>query len=65
MAEKRFLIVFRPPRRTHHHVFASKVEIHGEHLVLINSEGKLVALFLLEIVESCNEIGPPLNGPGA
>jgi hypothetical protein len=30
---------------------------HGEHIVLLNSDGKLAALFLLEIVENWTETG--------
>jgi hypothetical protein len=63
MAEKKFLIAFRPPKPLH--VVASKAEIHGEHLVLTDSQGKLAALFLLEAVESCNEITLPLKPNGA
>jgi hypothetical protein len=33
------------------------VEFYGEHLAFLNAEGKLAALFLMEIVESWNEIG--------
>ena len=36
-------------------VRADRVELHGEHLA-VTSAGKLSALFLLEIVESWNEI---------
>ena len=37
-------------------VIASTVEIHDEHLIFCNSKGELVALFLLEIVQSWNEV---------
>jgi hypothetical protein len=36
------------------HVDASRFEIHGEHLVFVDSEGKLAALFLMELVQSWN-----------
>ena len=39
-----------------HNVTAASAEIHGEHLVLLDSTGKLAALFLLEIVESWSEL---------
>jgi hypothetical protein len=45
-----------PPSGALQHVTAVRAEIHGEHLVFLNSEGKLAALFLMEIVESWNEI---------
>jgi hypothetical protein len=37
-------------------VIASTVEIHDEYLVFCDSERKLASLFLLEIVQSWNEI---------
>jgi hypothetical protein len=39
-----------------HTVIASTVEIHDEHLIFCDSEGKLAALFLLEVVESWSEL---------
>jgi hypothetical protein len=36
------------------HVIATSIEIHGEHLVFLNAEGKVAALFLMEIVRSWN-----------
>jgi hypothetical protein len=38
------------------HVLATSVEFYGEHLAFRNSQNKLAALFLVEIVESWNEI---------
>jgi hypothetical protein len=35
-------------------VVAVRVEIHGDHLVFLTSEGELAALFMTEIVESWN-----------
>jgi hypothetical protein len=37
-------------------VNASRVEIQGDHLVFLDSHGKLIALFLMEAVESWSEI---------
>jgi hypothetical protein len=57
MAEKTYIVKFRPPDlggvQT---VIASTVEIHDEHLIFCNSKGELTALFLLEVVQSWNEI---------
>ena len=39
-----------------HTVTAASADIHGEHLVFLDSTGKLAALFLLEIVESWSEM---------
>jgi hypothetical protein len=36
------------------HVIASTVQIHGEHLVFVNSKGQLAALFLKNFVRSWN-----------
>jgi hypothetical protein len=33
-------------------VMAASAEIHGEHIALLTSKGKLAALFLTEVVES-------------
>ena len=57
MTDKTFLIRFKlatylSPRP----VLAARVQIHGEHLVLLNSEGKLAALFLLEDLECWPEM---------
>jgi hypothetical protein len=39
-----------------HIVTASTVEIHDEHLIFCDSEGRLAGLFLLEIVEGWSEL---------
>jgi hypothetical protein len=36
------------------HVIASNVQIHGDHLVFVNSRGQLTALFLKDLVRSWN-----------
>jgi hypothetical protein len=36
------------------HVIASSVQLHGDHLVFVNSKGQLTALFLRELVRSWN-----------
>lgn len=56
MTDKTFLIRFKPPDLRTQSVIAARAEIHGEHLVLLNKEGKLTALFLLEVVESWSEV---------
>jgi hypothetical protein len=37
-------------------VLAARAEVRGEHLVLVNAEGKLAAMFMLEIVEGWSEV---------
>lgn len=39
-------------------VRAATIEMHGEHLVFLTAKGKLAAVFLLDLVESWNEIEP-------
>jgi hypothetical protein len=36
------------------HVIASTVQLHGDHLVFVNSKGQLTALFLKNLVRSWN-----------
>jgi hypothetical protein len=38
--------------QTVHHVIASTVELHGDHLVFVNSKGQFTALFLKDLVRS-------------
>jgi hypothetical protein len=39
-------------------VRAASIEVHGQHLVFLTAKAKLVAVFLLDLVESWNEIDP-------
>jgi hypothetical protein len=52
MPDKTYLIRLKKTDLHSHFVIAANAEIHGEHLVFLRSDGSLVALFLLEIVES-------------
>ncbi len=56
MIDKAFLVRFKLPELGTQLVIAARAEIRGEHLVLLNSEGKLAALFLLDVVESWVEV---------
>jgi hypothetical protein len=40
--------------QTVQHVSASTVQLHGDHLVFVNSKGQLTALFLTNLVRSWN-----------
>jgi hypothetical protein len=55
MANKTYLVRLKPPQRHAYYVIAERVEIHGEHLVFLDAQGKLLVLVLLEIVESWTE----------
>jgi hypothetical protein len=56
MADKIYLLRFRPPILGTVTVVAARAEIQGEHLVLLNSDGELAALYLLDLVESWSEV---------
>lgn len=57
MTDKTYLVRLKPRELGLHVVVAASAEIHGKHIVLLDSDGKLAALFLLEIVEYWTERG--------
>jgi hypothetical protein len=56
MADKTYLVRFKPPEISTQVVVAEAAQIYGEHLVFLTSKGELAALFLLEIVEDWSEL---------
>jgi len=52
----KYLVYLRPPSPAVHRVVASRFEIHEGYLVFVDSEGKLDALFVMELVESFNVV---------
>jgi hypothetical protein len=58
MTDKRYCVRIRAPQQSCYVVIAATAEVHGEHLVFLNSEGQPLFLFLLEIVESWCESDP-------
>ncbi len=56
MAEKTYVIHFKPPETSMQSVRASTAEVVGGYLVLHSEEGELVGLFLLEVVEAWSEV---------
>jgi hypothetical protein len=58
MTEKTYLVRLKAPSNALQHVRADSARLYGdgEHLVFVDSQGRLAALFLTEIVESWNEI---------
>jgi hypothetical protein len=52
MVNKTYLVCLNPPSEAVQHVTASRFEIHHGHLLFVDSEGSLAALFLMELVES-------------
>jgi hypothetical protein len=56
MDEKTYLVCLKPPSLALQQVVAAKAEIYGEHLVFVHSNGTLAAVFLMELVQSWNEL---------
>ncbi len=52
MAEKTYVIHFKPPETSVQRVRAATAEVIDDYLVLHNEERELAALFLLEVVEA-------------
>jgi hypothetical protein len=53
--QQSYLIRFQHPELSIQSVIAASAEIHGDHIALLDSKGKLAALFLTEVVESWSE----------
>jgi hypothetical protein len=56
MTDKTYLVRFKNPAISIQPVVASRAEIQGDHIVMLDSEGRLVALIWMGIVESWSEI---------
>jgi hypothetical protein len=52
LSDQTYLVRFKPPQMGVQLVAASSAEIQGDHVALLNAKGQLVALLLLDIVES-------------
>ena len=61
MVDTIFLIEFRTPDAGSQSVFAARAEVRGEHLLLLNSNDQLAAVFMLENVKSWSEISSEVN----
>jgi hypothetical protein len=61
MVETTFQVEFRTPDLGAQSVIASHVEVRGEHLLLLDSSGQLVAVFMLENVKSWSEVSSEVN----
>jgi hypothetical protein len=59
LADETYIVRFKPPQIGVQLVAASRAEIYGDHIALLNSNGQLVALLLLEVVESWSVLKPP------
>jgi hypothetical protein len=58
MPDKTYLVRFKESDMHTQLARAASVEIHGDHLVFLRSDGELSALFLLEIVKDWSEVYP-------
>ena len=56
MPDKTYIVRFKPPEISSRFVIAESFQIQGEHLVFLNSRDELAALFLLDEVESWDEL---------
>ncbi len=56
LIDKTYIIRFRPPDISTDVVVAASVEVHGEDLAFLNSDGELVAQYLFVVVESWSEL---------
>jgi hypothetical protein len=63
MTDRTFIVRFKVPGLGTQRVMATNAEVHAEHIVLLNSTGKLAALFLMEVVESWTELPGCRNKP--
>jgi hypothetical protein len=61
MRDKSYQVRFKCSDLSPQLVIAVSVEIHGEHIVFLRSDGSLAAFFVLEIVESWPEVNS--SGP--
>ena len=52
LTEETYMVRFKPPELGVQFMAAASAEIQGDHIALLNSNGQLVALLLLDIVES-------------
>jgi hypothetical protein len=55
MADRMFLVRFKIREMPAQPVIAATVQIQGDHLVFLGSDGKVVALLLIVLVESWTE----------
>jgi hypothetical protein len=58
MPDKTYIVMFKESTIGPQLVRAERIEIHGEHLAFIRSDGELSGLFLFEIVKDWSEVDP-------
>ena len=52
MVEKRYLVSCKTPEISTQSVVAASCEVHGEHLVFLNSRGELAACFCWRLLKA-------------
>jgi hypothetical protein len=52
MGEQTYVVTLKPPSLAIQHVVAASFVFHGDHLVFLDADGKLAALFLADLVQS-------------
>ena len=58
MSVRTYLVRFKETVLPPDLVFAVDVELHGEHVVFLRSDGSLAALFTLDILDGWTELKP-------
>ncbi len=61
MVDTTFLIEFRTPDLGAQSVIAAGAEVRGQHLLLLNSNGQLAAVYMLENVKTWSEVSPEVT----
>ena len=56
MPDKTWIVFFNRPQLETQLVVAANAQVVDDHLILTNSKGELVGLFLLEVVERYSEV---------
>jgi hypothetical protein len=59
MVDRTYLVALKPPAPPLQQVVAATVEVHGDQLAFLTADGKLAALFHLDIVKSWNVVSGP------
>jgi hypothetical protein len=52
MVDQTYFVTMRPPNQATQQVFAATAEVRGSHLVFVDAQGNVAALFLLDLVAS-------------
>jgi hypothetical protein len=56
--DRHFIVVLRLKEETPQLVVATRFEAHNDHLVFLDANGNLVALFVQDVVDAWYELNP-------